>query len=759
MRAIGPRLASLLALATCLAGCGGGGGGGGGGGSPAGVGGLNLPLGGNPAAFETSEYRRSGALGPVNASTLYAAGGTGAGVTVGIIDTGIDTSHPEFAGAIHPASRDLLRDGPLADGSGHGTAVAGLLGARRNGALTHGLAFAADLLVVRADAPGSCPRGCLFNQGNLATATDYAVASGARVLNFSLGEASSLASSFRQSLTAAADADRVLVFAAGNGGGAAPQQPALFATTGAARGRALIVGAVDDDAVISGFSNRAGSAADVFIVAPGETLRTTTVGGGTGTVSGTSAATPIVSGAAAALIGAAPHLRAAEVVTILLESARDLGAPGTDPVYGRGMLDLARALEPMGPLRVPEGVSTAAASRPLAATSLALGDAFGGAAAAAGPVLALDAFDRAYTVALPTGATRRSAEALPDLLRRQRSGTTERVETGSFALALARDDVPGQRPVVAGSDLAGVDATWRLADILTVRATLGEPASTAAATDRLGLWQQRRDRGQTRSLVDLAAPAGLELGAGLGEAWRLSLNLAGDPGEAVEPLAGELVDWLPRPAGAVPARRGRLAALGLTRSTAASAGWRVGFGVLDEADGPLGSSGSGALATGGAVTHFLDVATAVPLAGGIEAFGRAALGRTETASQGGLVTDIGALWSTSFEAGLAAGDVAQPGDRLSFTVSQPLRVEAGKAAMDVPVARDLEGRIARVQRELALEPSGREIDLELGYGLPLGGTAEGPGLLRTAVLLRLAPDHDASAAPELLLGLTYRLPF
>jgi hypothetical protein len=754
MRAIASCLTSLFALTACL----GGGGGGGSGGSPTPFDGLNLPLSGNPADFESAEYRRSGALEPINASTVYAAGGTGAGVTVGIIDTGIDTGHPEFAGAIHPASVDLLRNGALVDGSGHGTAVAGLLGARRNGAATHGMAFDSSLLVVRADLPGSCPSACLFSQNTLAAATDHAVANGARVLNFSLGEANSLADSFRQSLGAAAAADRVLVFAAGNGGGSSPQQPALFATTGAARGTGIIVGSVNDASVISAFSNRAGGAADVFIVAPGEALRTTAVGGGSATVTGTSAATPLVAGAAAALVSAAPHLSAANVVTILLESASDLGAPGTDPIYGRGMLDLARALAPIGSLRLPEGVSTAAVGPKLSASHLALGDAFGAALPKSGPVMALDAFDRGYEVALPATTSRSSASALPGLLRRQQVGTTERLEGAGLSLDVARQGFLEERAIVAESDVTGLAATWRLDEALTVRAALGEAVAPGAA-DRLGLWQQRQGGGQTLSHVDLAAPASFAVEAPLDEDWRVSLTLAGDPGGGFAAMAGDQRDWATDPGGYAEPKRGRLAAFGLARGGAATGGWRIGLGLLDEADGPLGSSGSGALATGGAVTQFVDVAASWPVTSGLEAFGRAALGRTETSGQSGLLADVGPLWSTAFEVGVAIDSVARADDRLSFTVSQPLRVEAGKAVLDVPVARDVEGNVARARRALDLQPGGREIDLEIGYGTAFGSFAGGPGHLRTALMLRLAPDHDPSAPPELLFALGYRLSF
>jgi hypothetical protein len=758
MRAVGTCLTSLFALTACLGGGGGGASSGGGGASTPAQ--LNLQLTSNPADFESAEYRRSGALEPINASMLYAAGASGAGVTVGIIDTGIDTGHAELASAIHPASTDLKRADPLADGSGHGTAVAGLIGARRNGSATHGVAYDARLLAVRADTPGSCPGACLFGQGDLAAATDYAVANGARVLNFSLGDAAGLADSFRDSLSDAAEADRVLVFAAGNGGAASPGQPARFATSGNARGTGIIVGAVDADEVITGFSNRAGTARDVYLVAPGEGLLTTATGGGSTTISGTSAATPLVSGAAAALLGAAPHLSASDVVSILLGSARDLGAPGTDAIYGRGMLDLEQALAPAGPLVVPQGASTGGGGAALAASSLSLGGAFGPGLAAPVRVMALDSFDRAYDVDLPLDSPTRQVSALPALLDRQRARSSERLGIGALSVELTGVAQGGERPLVADSDIAGLRATWRSGDDLQFRAHLGRPALTAGDQHgRLGPFDRSGGYGRAMSLADLAAPAGFEVSGRLAEGWRLSLAMAGDPGGSLDETFG-----LQQVAGGSSGDccdqvTGRLATIGLEHGDPGTRAMRLGVGVLGEDEGPFGTSGSGALALDGATTYFVDLAATMALGDGLQAFGRAELGRTATAGGGGLVDEMADLWSTSFALGLSARDVARPADRLTFTVLQPLRVERGQAVLDVPVARDLGGNVYRQDVEVELTPTGREIDLELGYGLPLGSAGFGMGRLQTALMLRLTPNHDAAAAPELLFGVTYRLSF
>lgn len=733
MRVIGTCLTSLLSLTACVGG--GGGAGGGGAGVPSPLGGLVLPLVADPASFDTAEYRANGALPRVGAATLYAAGGTGSGVTVGLIDTGVDAGHDELAGALHPASIDLIRGGALGDGSGHGTAVAGLIGARKNGRATHGVAFESTLLVVRADSAGSCPHACLFSQADLATATDYAVANGAKVLNFSLGDAPSLAPVLRRALASAAEADTVLVLAAGNQGAPGPSDPGRFARLDEARGRALIVGSVDADNVISSFSNRAGNSAAMFIVAPGENLLTTGVGGGSVLASGTSVATPLVSGAAAAVLDAAPHLAADEVVDILLGTARDLGAPGTDAIYGRGLLDLDRALAPVGELVVPAAAGGDGVAAPASTSGLRLGAAFGERPLAVGPVLALDAYGRGYTVEMGSGSVggRHAGAALADLVDRHRPVPSERAEAGGVTLDFARL-APGSEaaPVVAGSDLGSVAATWRFGDRLELRSFAGPAASFDEKAGGTG----GETLPESHGFGGLAHDAGLTLATELGHAWRATIGL-----QAGKVESGEL------------SAEARLAELGLEHRLSEAISLRLGFGVLDEAEGPLGSSGSGALATNGAVTRYATLTGRLALSERVGLFGRAELGTTGGVSGDGMLIRTGTMRSTAFAVGLTAADLLQPADRLGFTVLQPLRVESGTAELDVPVAQDASGAVHFARRNADLAPDGREVDVELTYGFGVGRAR-----LQAAALLRLEPDHDASAEPELLLGLAWRLP-
>ena len=150
----------------------------------------------------------------------------------------------------------------------------------------------------------------------------------------------------------------------------------------------LSVVATDRNNRITPFSNGCGEAANYCLAAPGAWVLSTVYSEdgdfhsylsktAYAQFQGTSMAAPMVSGAAAVVKGAYPNLTARQVVDILLRTATDLGAPGTDPVYGHGLLNLARALQPIGPTRAAaaDAFGVAAAADTRVAFSSAFGDA------------------------------------------------------------------------------------------------------------------------------------------------------------------------------------------------------------------------------------------------------------------------------------------------------------------------------------------------------------------------------------------------
>lgn len=339
---------------------------------------------------------------------------TGRGVTIGIIDQGFDLTHGDFAGKI-TASQNFYAGGPVT-WSVHGTQMAGIAAAGRNGVGTVGVAPDAKLMLAQVGAGGN---STLLKESSVYAALDWLSASGAAVINLSLG--AEYTSGFRQSVQTngrggyfsnaaygvnygstsgvlsefalATNRGSILVVAAGNQALPYASFPAMYATRTDASGklvlggRMIVVGAVDASNQIASFSNRAGHLCqnstgltcrdtvltrDYFVVAPGVAVLASVpnqLGLGrnsVGTSTGTSPATAYVSGGMALLKQAWPQLRPEQLVNLVLTTARDLGAPGTDDIYGRGLVDFNRASAPQGSLTVARAGITAGNSYGLA---------------------------------------------------------------------------------------------------------------------------------------------------------------------------------------------------------------------------------------------------------------------------------------------------------------------------------------------------------------------------------------------------------
>ncbi|MEY2884457.1 MAG: hypothetical protein RL490_2181, partial [Pseudomonadota bacterium] len=320
----------------------------------------------NPAInYDTAEYRRSNGAVAAQALAAYQAGATGAGVLVAVIDSGVASGNAEFAGRISPLSRDLAGNRGIGDEDGHGTEVSAILLAARDDINIHGVAFDATLLALRADRPGTCAEttGCSFDSNAIAAGFDVAAAARARVVNVSLGGGSA-PFSVRSAAARASASGAVIVLSAGNDGND-EADPFATAIRAATPGTVIVAGAIDATRAIASFSNKAGTAADYYLTALGNRVRSIDENGVSFLYSGTSEAAPIISGAAVLLAQAYPNLTPTQIVDILLRTADDLGATGTDPIFGRGALNIARAFAPIGTLSVekvadPFAITTAA---------------------------------------------------------------------------------------------------------------------------------------------------------------------------------------------------------------------------------------------------------------------------------------------------------------------------------------------------------------------------------------------------------------
>ncbi|GIU86910.1 MAG: hypothetical protein KatS3mg009_1425 [Acidimicrobiia bacterium] len=262
----------------------------------------------------------------------------GQGVVVAVIDTGVRGDHEDLAGNL-VAGIDLVDGGDgRIDPAGHGTHVAGILGALAgNGRGIAGGAPGVRIMPVRV----LDENGTGFSS-DVAAGIIWAVDHGARVINLSLG-GSSPSQGQLNAIRYAISKGAVVVAAAGNNGG-----PVVYP---AAFDEVIAVSAVGSDLGLTSWSSRG---PQVDLAAPGDAIASTYSGHAAqyGYMSGTSMATPYVSAAAALALAVNPKNGPAQVRDALERGAVDLGAPGKDSWYGAGLVDpraaVNRALPPIG---------------------------------------------------------------------------------------------------------------------------------------------------------------------------------------------------------------------------------------------------------------------------------------------------------------------------------------------------------------------------------------------------------------------------
>ncbi len=264
-------------------------------------------------------------------------------VVVAVLDSGVDAQHPDLAGRLVAGRNVVARNDDTADPGGHGTMMAGILGAVTNNGLgIAGVAWAAKIMPVKVTKPSG-----LATDGDVAAGIIWAVDNDADVISISLSAPIKNNNVMQDAVNYATARDVLVVAAAGNHGSDVPEYP------GASRG-VVAVGATDASGHRTPFSNFGGW---VDVNAPGVELITTKPGSRDfTTVSGTSAATALVAGVAVLLRTAHPHANQADIADRLRRSAFGRGPVGAEGIDASGVIDAAAALRlparprPSGPV-------------------------------------------------------------------------------------------------------------------------------------------------------------------------------------------------------------------------------------------------------------------------------------------------------------------------------------------------------------------------------------------------------------------------
>ena len=699
---------------------------------------------------EPSGFRNQWGLKAINAEVAYAnlelqlgpEVAPGEGVTVGILDTGIDGADPAFR---NKTVVERFLGATDEDGSelSHGTAVASILAGEDIPGYPHdaqGVAWGADL-VVFAIPLGEAPE--LYDPvqvGELPGIAEYFSDTFEEILawrfgserveflNLSLG-VSGIIENYGDEiveepfapllpvlLQEGAEEKVVFVWAGGNAHGTACDLPIPQCVDGAVEASSIdllpglavhfpelqettvAVVAIRPDGEIAEFSNRCGIAAEYCLAAPGDGVRFSYFGPdgdgeavrGIAEGGGTSFAAPMVTGGLAVMKQYfRGQLSNTDLLARLLETADRTGIYAEATIYGRGLMDLGAATSPVGAQTVAMGDHVESAGAFLQDTDLQLGLALGDALVSALEGQQIAAFDTLGAPFWYDVSNHVSVAARPSLHDRFRD-----FQQVSFSAFEGSPASTVRLPILeargeAHSALSGL-----------YLAKFG--ASPAASASHFGL---------ARHSVVASLPVTTDLSATLLTTEGLARQ---------EPASGAALTW---------------------RAPEAPMGLRAGW--MGERQTLLGSEADGAF--GGLVAHavFAGLEADTEL-GRWRLGGTAEIGTVNAQARGGVFQDISSLATSAFA--LHATRHHEDGSAFRVSLSQPLRVESGRALLALPSGRTTAGAVIRSTLASDVEPGGRQVDLALHWQQPLA-----LGELRLGATLSHNSGHRENAEADLVL--------
>ncbi|MGO2992698.1 MAG: S8 family serine peptidase [Halomonadaceae bacterium] len=463
---------------------------------------------------------------------------------------------------------------------------------------------------------------------------------------------------------------------------------------------------------------------------------------------GTSFSAARISEYAAGILARWPHMNAQQASQRLLETASkesmlfgksDCGSNATTNCgtyyLGQGIANIDAALAPEGKLVVAQSEQVASGGELAERSDILLSSAFGNSFIEAGAldnVTAFDSLGRDYQIDLGARAQPRTRRAT------QLRGQMEQLSTYSAASLQTESVSMGPYRFTSSVNGAGDLLSSRFDGAignayLSAFNFSGAQASPMSAYAESGIMPMISFQGGSALTQSLESVNGVKAHYGLGD----SVSLIATHWTGNELDAGIDSDY-----------RANRSDVGFEWQLSPALSMTTQVGRLEESNGLLGASGSGALGLG---DHnemtFAGVAVQAALGNGFSTFAEFEQGRGN-AQGSGLLTHIRDVHTQKAALGL---QWQNENERAAFSLHQPLRIESGIATLDVPVGRTLDGSVIREDREASLSPSGRQVDIEFGYSFsPQPNKQWQFNLLHT-----LEPDHIAGAPSDTAAMISY----
>lgn len=675
-------------------------------------------------------------------------------VGIAILDGRADVNHADLRGR---TSVYYVYGGSYSVLDNHGTHVAGIAGASQNSIGIVGVAPTARLYSI----PVFNDRGWAATDLGRA-ALDKAVSLGAKVANMSYGPTASGDVILTGELNLFDDylSSMVLVRSAGNSGvNALNEYYAGDASSSLAH--LLIVGSVNASNGISTFSNRPGEACiassavcseddkmkNFFIVAPGERILSDIPGNRYGTMSGTSMAAPHVAGAAALVFQDAydgrTFLTPAQVANILKATATDLGAAGVDGVYGWGLLNVAKALGPVGPVSVATTSNVSTSSQTMSSSVLTGSSVMGQSNALErlfDGMVVFDSYGRGFVmsdVAIEGTGSSLADDAVSSLSASLlMEGDVRETDAGRWSL------------FQSGGAEAGFSGFSFSSEGYAIATGAG---NTAAYFTQAGV---AADAGQSRQLgtqfftgagdVGQAFTNGYFTGADV--ALTPSLTLSALYAHGADQILNGESDWTDSFNAETSASD--LMTVGAAMDLGQSGTLGLSVSLLREEGSMLGLRSDGAFSLGEtSTTQMLGLSYAHRLSErlSIDAFAQLGLTSTDGADET-IFSSVSDVWSTKAGLNLTGTGLLQPRDVMRLSLVSPWRIAEGDVEAQVAIGREFDGTVNYETRRMSLASGGLPLDIGLSYMVNTGSLSYGASLwLRDSDVGAVSVDEAVAA--------------
>ncbi|MBM5782537.1 MAG: hypothetical protein FJ368_03855 [Pelagibacterales bacterium] len=778
--------------------------------------------------YKTTEYQKQWGLDSINAADAYAYLSSnnkeqaGEGVKIGITDTGVKLTHQEISANDSGLGYDFDNyDSSVTDSSGHGTHVASTAAGVRDGNGMHGVAYNSEIIAVQ-----------MMNSSEYGI--EYAANKGAGVINMSwafsdangnslqlsIGGSTyeaiydSMQSEFDAAIASNSGLGSVLVAANGNDSYTNYiSAPAIFSQDSRLNGIMIAVGSVNKESdgsySISDFSNQCKQAKEYCLVAPGGYYNESGIyAAGISSNSsytekvGTSMATPHVTGAAAVIRAAWPLLTAAETVQILLDTATDLGASGTDDIYGKGMLNLYEAVQAQGTTILSSGTRINSSGYTVDQTSINSDPIFGDAftknvATELRSTVFFDKYGRDYKANLDKNITARSSYTVPTLDSIAFNNYNSKTIPISFGI---------NKSSKLQLELKSYnDNNWKSS---ASSINYGLSSNEINMQNNFGLKHLVVDRSKEDSYLtksqgfsftqDFSKNFQAGFAFNTNEADNLKQtqfsnigfisvsNFAANPYQNFVSSSSYSADlsnvrnfnqlfvskkFMDNKFALTASHQtsyntnsnfskvsniqNQVSDFTFTYLPGSDSSTSLSFGNLNEFDNNLLNSKSlGAFSTAGnSKTSYFKISSSRKLAEDLYLISSFSEGQTQAnGNNQGIFRSYEDIKSRSSSVGLVNNNIF--GGKIGFIYSEPMRVYSGKASINVPVARDSSG-IVRYSSTVSLKPTGKEQDLELFYSRNLSDNSQ----VKFNFITQKQPGNIKDAESNYLGFMSYGLKF